>query len=91
MTPVGDHQQMAPTVVASSGALLATPVTHTFRVDGMQCGHCVSIITSAVRDLDGVQSTAVDRTEGTVTVQGINLDDQEIRESILKAGYTVRP
>lgn len=70
---------------------MATPTTHTFTVDGMECGHCVSIIASAVRNLDGVQSTAVDRIVGTVTVHGISLDDQVIRESILEAGYTVRP
>ncbi len=65
--------------------------SHTFTVDGMQCGHCVSIIASAVRDLDGVQYAAVDRTVGTVTVRGESLDDQLIRESILEAGgYSVR-
>jgi copper chaperone CopZ len=68
---------------------MADPMTHTFAVDGMECGHCVTIIASAVRGLDGVQSTAVDRTVGTVTVHGTSLDDQVIRDSILEAGYTV--
>jgi copper chaperone CopZ len=50
----------------------------------------VSIIASAVRQLDGVTTTTVDRPLGTVTVAGEDLDDQAIRASILEAGYTVR-
>jgi copper chaperone CopZ len=64
--------------------------TRTYIVEGMECGHCVSIIASAVRQLEGVQTTAVDRPGGTVTVHGNDLDDQAIRASILEAGYTVR-
>lgn len=65
--------------------------SHTFAVDGMQCGHCVSVIASAVRHIDGVQYTAVDRTVGTVTVRGKSLDDHVIRDSIVGAGsYSVR-
>jgi copper chaperone len=64
--------------------------TRTYTVEGMECGHCVSIIASAVRQLDGVTTTAVDRPLGTVTVHGDDLDDQAIRASILEAGYTVR-
>lgn len=64
--------------------------TRTFTVEGMECGHCVSFIASAVRQLDGVTTTTVDRPLGTVTVAGEDLDDQAIRASILEAGYTVR-
>lgn len=64
--------------------------TRTYRVDGMECGHCVSIIASAVRQIDGVAATTVDRTTATVAVVGTELDDQVIRETILTAGYTVR-
>lgn len=64
--------------------------TRTYTVEGMECGHCVSIIASAVRQLDGVTTTTVDRPLGTVTVAGEDLDDQAIRASILEAGYTVR-
>ena len=64
--------------------------TRTYTVEGMECGHCVSIIASAVRQLDGVTTTTVDRPLGTVTVDGDDLDDRAIRASILEAGYTVR-
>lgn len=64
--------------------------TRTYTVDGMECGHCVSINASAVRRLDGITTTTVDRPQGTVTVHGDNLDDAAIRASILEAGYTVR-
>jgi len=63
--------------------------TRTYTVEGMECGHCVSIIASAVHQLDGVTTTTVNRPLGTVTVDGDDLDDQAIRASILEAGYTV--
>jgi copper chaperone len=69
---------------------MTTMHTRTYTVEGMECGHCVSIIASAVRQLDGVRTTTVDRPLGTVTVDGDGLDDQAIRASILEAGYTVR-
>ena len=52
--------------------------TRTYTVEGMECGHCVSIIASAVRQLDGVTTTTVDRPLGTVTVDGDDLDDRGI-------------
>jgi copper chaperone CopZ len=64
--------------------------SRTYLVEGMECGHCVSIIASAVRQVDGVTSTTVDRPLGTVTVDGEQFDDQAIKASILEAGYTVR-
>jgi copper chaperone CopZ len=64
--------------------------TRTYTVEGMDCGHCVTIIASAVRQLAGVTTTTVDRHLGTVTVHGDAVDDRTIRAAILEAGYTVR-
>lgn len=60
-------------------------------VDSIECGHCVSMIATAVRQVDGVTETMVDRRTGTVTVAGARVDREDVRSAIVAAGYTVRP
>ena len=60
-------------------------------MDSIECGHCVSMIASAVRTVDGVTETTVDRRTGTVTVAGPGVSWADVRSAIHAAGYTVRP
>ena len=71
--------------------MTATNSTVTLRVDSIECGHCVSMIASAVRTVDGVTETTVDRRTGTVTVAGPGVSWADVRSAIHAAGYTVRP
>ena len=65
-------------------------LSFTLRVDSIECGHCVSMIASAVRAVDGVTETTGDRRTGTVTVAGAEADQADVRSAIHAAGYTVR-
>jgi copper chaperone CopZ len=38
--------------------------TQTFAVTGMTCGHCVSAVTSEIREIDGVSEVSVDLVAG---------------------------
>lgn len=63
--------------------------TLSYHVQGMDCGHCVAIVASAVRELPGVRTATVDRSSGTVRVRG-SIDDVSVRRAIVRAGYTVQ-
>jgi copper chaperone CopZ len=57
-------------------------------VRGMNCGHCVSAITSAVSALPGVAGVDVDLGAGTVRVGGTP-DAVQVAAAIEDAGYDV--
>ncbi len=63
--------------------------THTYSVDGMSCGHCVTAITNEVTRVQGVDRVDVDLEARTVTVTGEGIDDTAVREAVDEAGYTV--
>jgi copper chaperone len=61
----------------------------TFTVPGMTCGHCEAAVTTEVGALDGVTSVAVDLETKLVTVEGENLDGDQIIAAIDEAGFEV--
>jgi copper chaperone len=61
----------------------------TYTVTGMTCQHCVNAVTSEVSSIDGVQSTAVDLAAGTVTVIGEGYSDEQIKDAVDEAGYSL--
>lgn len=66
--------------------------TRTYRVRGMTCGHCVGAVTRELGSLDGVSDVQVDLATGDVTVRsGRPLDDAEVAEAIVEAGYELAP
>lgn len=60
-----------------------------FKVSGMTCGHCVSAVTRAVKEVPAVEEVSVDLQGGEVTVHG-NADPQEVSAAIVEEGYEVR-
>ncbi len=61
----------------------------TYTVTGMTCGHCVSAVRGEVSKIDGVEAVDVDLATGHLTVTGNGFGDEEIREAVDEAGYTV--
>ena len=62
--------------------------TTTYKVVGMTCGHCVSSVTSAIGDLDGVTNVDVDLDTGAVTVTSSEpLDGAAVAAAVDDAGY----
>lgn len=66
--------------------------TKTIEIEGMSCGHCVSWVTEALKNIDGVhdarislqaKNAIVDFDEGKVT-------DEMMKSAVEQAGYTVR-
>jgi len=65
-------------------------LSHTYRVAGMSCDHCVRAVTSAVERVDGVRAVEVDLAMGRVTVDVDRpIDDEAVRAAIDDAGYEV--
>ncbi len=67
--------------------------THTYRVTGMTCGHCVTAVTEEISALDGVRSVAVDLVAGgtsDVVVQSdAPLDTTSVAAAVDEAGYAL--
>jgi copper chaperone len=67
--------------------------THTYRVTGMTCEHCVAAVTEELTALDGVTSVTVALVAGgtsDVTVDSAEpLDHDEIVRAVDEAGYAL--
>ncbi|MET8677640.1 heavy-metal-associated domain-containing protein [Streptomyces sp. NPDC004647] len=64
------------------------PVTTTYRVSGMTCGHCEGAVSAEVSALDGVSSVAAVAATGLVTVtSAAPLDEETVRAAVDEAGY----
>lgn len=59
----------------------------TFKVEDMSCGHCVSMITKAVKGVDANASVEVKLVEHLVIVAS-SADAGTLKEAITDAGYT---
>ena len=65
----------------------------TVNVSGMTCGHCVMSVTEELTELEGVESVDVDLVAGGVSpvvlTSSRELSEDEVREAVEEAGYTV--
>ncbi|MFD7564539.1 heavy-metal-associated domain-containing protein [Streptomyces tendae] len=65
----------------------ASPVTTTYAVSGMSCGHCSATLTRVIGELDDVTGVDVELDTGRVTVTAAELDDTAIAAVVDEAGY----
>jgi copper chaperone CopZ len=66
------------------------PVTTTYEVTGMTCGHCVAAVTAELNQLPGVRDVSVDLPSGGVTVTSdAPLPIDEVRTAVDEAGYAL--
>ncbi len=63
----------------------------TFRVDGMNCNHCVVAVSGEVGQVAGVTDVDVDLDTKLVRVSGADLDDAAVVAAIDEAGYDAVP
>jgi len=63
----------------------------TFRVDGMNCNHCVVAVSGEVGQVAGVTDVDVDLDTKLVRVSGADLDDVAVVAAIDEAGYDAVP
>jgi copper chaperone len=59
-----------------------------YRIEDMTCGHCVSAITRAVRDVDAGARVDVDIAAHLVRIDTTHADTAEFSDAITEAGYT---
>lgn len=57
-----------------------------FKVDAMSCGHCVSLVTEAVRSVDPQARVDVDLEGKKVKIES-NQDRARIAQALTEAGY----
>jgi copper chaperone len=64
------------------------PVTETYHVTGMTCGHCVASVTEEVQEISGVTDVQVDLATGSLSVTSSRpLDEGAVRAAVVEAGY----
>lgn len=61
---------------------------HTFKIDGMTCGHCVLHVKTALLAVEGVVSADVDLQTGNASVNGG--DAQALIQAVESEGYSAR-
>ena len=66
------------------------PVTATWTVTGMTCGHCVASVTEEISALAGVEDVQVDLASGRVVVtSAAALDPADVAAAVEEAGYAL--
>jgi copper chaperone len=60
----------------------------TFNVPDMTCGHCVSVVTKAVKSVDTDAAVSTDLSAHTISVQSVAAP-AALQSAIEKAGYPV--
>jgi copper chaperone CopZ len=66
------------------------PVTTTYQITGMTCGHCVSAVSTELAALPGVREVDVDLASGTAKVTSdAVLPIDEVRTAVDEAGYAL--
>jgi copper chaperone len=64
--------------------------TKTYAVTGMTCAHCVSAVSSEIRQIPGVTDVDVELNSGTVTVTSDQpVDDAAVAAAVDEAGYAL--
>lgn len=61
---------------------------YVLKVEGMTCGHCVSAVTRAVKDVDASAKVDIDLAQQKVEVVS-NESLDEIKAAVVEAGYPV--
>ena len=62
----------------------------TVKVKGMSCQHCVSSVTKALSDIEGISDVNVSLEKGEATFSESNpIDPQVIKDAITKIGFEV--
>jgi len=57
-----------------------------FKVTGMTCGHCTSIIEKAIKTIDAQADVSADIGNAEITVRS-QVDEARISDAIREAGY----
>ena len=67
------------------------PVTTTYSVTGMTCGHCTAAVTEELSKLPGVTEVTIDLNAGGTSAVHVTsesaLDEASVREAVDEAGY----
>ncbi len=64
----------------------------TFEIKGMTCDHCVSTVTNALKNVDGVKNASVSLTQETakVTYDDSKTSLDQLKQAVVAAGYEVK-
>ena len=60
------------------------------QIEGMNCDACVSFVTEALRNVEGVQRALVDLSTARAEVEGEEYDVADLIEAVEEEGYGAR-
>ena len=61
----------------------------TLKIDGMTCGHCVSQVTKALKEVEGVKLEQVSVGSATVSFDPAVASEEKITQAVEDQGYAV--
>jgi copper chaperone len=62
----------------------------TLQIDGMSCQHCVMRVKKAVEGLEGISETSIDTGSARIVFDDSKIQQADIENAILKAGYKLK-
>ena len=61
----------------------------TMKIGGMSCGHCVSAVDKALKQIEGVQVESVGIGTATVSYDPSAVSEERIADAVADEGYSV--
>lgn len=61
----------------------------TMKIGGMSCGHCVSAVDKALKQIDGVKVESVGIGTATVSYDPSAVSEERIADAVADEGYSV--
>ena len=61
----------------------------TMKIDGMTCGHCVSQVTKALKEAEGVKLEQISVGSATVSFDPAVASEEKITQAVEDQGYAV--
>jgi len=61
-----------------------------YLVEGMTCKNCKAHVENGIKGISGIEEVVADHLTGLVTVDGVQVHDEEIKTAVENAGYLFR-
>jgi len=71
------------------GCIYFTRMKRDYTVEGMTCEHCVLSVREELSELAGVDQVDVELSSGHLAVTGQGFSDDDVREAVEEAGYSL--
>jgi copper chaperone CopZ len=65
-------------------------IVQKIKVEGMTCNNCRAHVEREISEIDGIEEVSADLTTGEVSISGHNINYDQIKDAVERAGYSFK-